>query len=148
VSPYDNISRQIDQAEAMMRDAESRLGKFQSLRAELTDLVGHAESADGYVVVEWSGGGLSDLQLNPRAMRLPSDELAEAIKTAIRDARTDLGEKTQAALNAAGLEREPLPSLDDVRAQLGQMREQSIDSARKTVTGLDQAMQYRRNSGR
>ncbi|HEY7050306.1 MAG TPA: hypothetical protein VH373_24035 [Jatrophihabitantaceae bacterium] len=148
MTAYNQVSQQIEQAEAMMREAEARLGNFQSIRPALADLVGRGEAADGQVAVEWNTQGLAELELNPRVMRMPSVDLAEAIKEAIRSARADLSEKTRAVMRDAGVGNEPAPSIDEVRAQLGRLREQTVDTARQTVSGLDQAMQYRQTSGR
>ena len=148
MSTYEQISQQLDVAETTMREAVDRLGNVQTLRPILADLVGRAEAADGYVVVEWTANGLSALELNPRAMRLPSTELADAIKAAIAEATADLRQKTRAALADAGIGAGSAPSIDEVRAQLGQLRERTIDGARQTVSQLDQAMQMRRESGR
>lgn len=148
MTAYNEISQQIEQAEAMMREAEARLGNFQSIRPALVDLVGRGEAADGQVAAEWGTDGLAELELNPRVMRMPSTALADAIKEAIRAARADLSEKTRAVLRDAGVGNEAPPSIDEVRAQLGRLREQTVDTARQTVSGLDQAMQYRQTSGR
>ena len=148
MTAYNEISQQIEQAEAMMREAEARLGNFQSIRPALVDLVGRGEAADGQVAAEWGTDGLAELELNPRVMRMPSTDLADAIKEAIRAARADLSEKTRAVLRDAGVGNEAPPSIDEVRAQLGRLREQTVDTARQTVSGLDQAMQYRQTSGR
>lgn len=148
MTTYNQISQQIEQAEAMMREAEARLGNFQSLRPALAELAGRGEAADGQVTVEWTTEGLTELELNPRVMRMPSTDLADAIKEAIGAARADLSEKTRAVLRDAGVGNEAAPSIDEVRAQLGRLREQTVDTARQTVSGLDQAMQYRRTSGR
>ena len=148
MSTYEQISQQLDQAERTMRNAEQRLGDFQSLRPVLAGLTGRAEAADGQVVVEWTAQGLSELELNPRAMRLPSSDLAEAIKAALRDAIADLREKTRAALSDAGIGASSALSAGEVQAQLAQLRERTIDGARQTVSELDRAMQLRRASGR
>ena len=148
MSTYEQISRQIEQAEATMREAESRLGNFQSLRPALAELVGRAEAADGQVTVEWTANGLSQLEINPRAMRLPSTDLADAITTALREAIADLREKTRGALADAGVGAGSAPSIDEVRAQLAELRERTIDGARRSVGDLDRAMALRRESGR
>lgn len=148
MSTYEQISHQLDQAEATMRDAERRLGNFQALRPILAELVGHADAADGLVSVDWTAQGLSGLEINPRAMRLPAAELAEAIKTAVHAATTDLREKTRSALADAGIGADSAMSIEEIQAQLGRLREQTIDNARRTVTDLDRAMELRRNNGR
>lgn len=148
VSTYEQISNQLDQAEATMRDAERRLGNFESLRPILAELSGHADAADGLVSVDWTAQGLSGLEINPRAMRLPAAELAEAIKTAVRAAADDLRQKTRAALADAGIGADSAMSIEEVQAQLARLREQTIDNANRTLADLDRAMRLRRESGR
>src|SRR6266496_3846223 len=129
MSTYEQIGRQLEEAEHTMREPENRLGNIQSLRPVLAELTGRAEAADGQVVVEWTAQGLSNLELNPRAMRLPSTDLADAIKTAVHDAAADLREKTRAALAEAGIGAGSAPSVEEVRAQLSKLRERTMDSA-------------------
>lgn len=130
-----------------MREAEARLGKFETLRPVLSELVGRAEALDGQIVVEWTAQGLSVLELNPRVMRTPSADLADAIKTAIADASADLREKTRAALADAGLGIGSAPSVDEVRDQLARIRENTMTGARQSAGDLARATELRRNSG-
>jgi DNA-binding protein YbaB len=51
---------------------------------------GSAEAADGLVRATATGGRLHRLELDPRAMRLPSETLAEEITIAVNAALNDL----------------------------------------------------------
>jgi DNA-binding protein YbaB len=148
MSLYDELSRQLDQAEQVMRDAEDRLGNFAELRPTLAGLTGRAEAADGHVVVEWTATGLSDLRLDPRAMRLPSQDLAAAITSAVRAAVTDLREQTRSALAQAGIGAGSAPSSEDTRAALAALRESTMQNARRAAADIDRAAELRRQSGR
>jgi DNA-binding protein YbaB len=60
-------------------------------KKRITVLAGRAEAEEGRIRVTWAAGrGLDDLRIDPQAMRLRADELAEAIKGAITSAMTDL----------------------------------------------------------
>lgn len=147
MASYDEVSRQIEQAETAMKDAEGRLAKLQSIRTDLGELVGRAEAADGLVSVEWTPQGLADLHLDPRALRLPSADLAEQIKQAIAAATAELREKTRAALEAAGVAAGPPPSPEEVQAQLRQLREQMVTTGRASAAAIDRAAARRRPGG-
>jgi hypothetical protein len=147
MTSFGEVSRQIDGAEKAMRDAETRLAQFDTVKQGLAELVGHAEGADGQVIAEWSPGGLSLLELSPRVMRMPSADLADEIKKTIAAATADLREKTRALLTEAGLAGGPPPSLDEVRAQMQQLREQMVGSGRQAAVDIDRAAAVRR-SGR
>lgn len=55
---------------------------------------GHGEAADGRVRVDVNGtGDIEDVQLDPKAMRLPSEDLAAAFKEAFTAARADVKEQ-------------------------------------------------------
>lgn len=74
------------------------LEEVRALRDRIAALVGRAESADGLVRVEYTDAdGLSVLDVSPRAMRLQSAELSEAILRTVRAARADLDEQRRAA---------------------------------------------------
>jgi DNA-binding protein YbaB len=144
MAAYDEVSRHIDQAESGMRDAEARMSKLLSIKDELAGLVGRAEAAQGYVVVEWTAAGLADLRIDPRAMRLPSTDLAQEISEAVRAAVADLRERTRSALEAAGIAGGSTPTPEEVQAQLRNLREQMITASRASAAAIDEATRMRR----
>jgi hypothetical protein len=147
MTSFGEVSRQIDGAEKAMRDAEARLARLETVKQDLGALVGHAEGAEGQVVVEWAPSGLSLLELNPRVMRMPSADLADEIKKTIAAATADLREKTRALLTEAGVVGGPPPSVDEVREQMQQLREQIVGGGRQAASEIDRAAALRR-SGR
>jgi YbaB/EbfC DNA-binding family protein len=57
----------------------------------LAMILGHGTAADGMVRVTFSlDGAKDDIELDPRVMRMPSADLAEHIRDALRDARRQL----------------------------------------------------------
>jgi DNA-binding protein YbaB len=83
----------IDEA---LRDAKSKLTRVGDLQEMLASLVGTAESGDGRVRAESdSASGLRKLTIDPRAMRMGSEELAETITKVVADAIADLRRRSQ-----------------------------------------------------
>ncbi|WP_440100946.1 YbaB/EbfC family nucleoid-associated protein [Streptosporangium sp. H16] len=61
--------------------------QYEGMREELADMRAHGEAADGLVKVEVApGGALLGVDINPRAMRLGSEALGEAIMEAVGEA--------------------------------------------------------------
>ncbi|WP_067794182.1 YbaB/EbfC family nucleoid-associated protein [Actinomadura formosensis] len=66
------------------------------LSERLTGLVGHAESADGRIGLAFSPErGLTDVRIDPRTMRMASEELAETIQRLSQEAVADLERRKQ-----------------------------------------------------
>lgn len=81
----DSRARDLKKASDGMRAAQERIAT----------LVGTGTAAEDKVRVTWAAAtGLDQLHLDPRAMRMPSEELSAAIKQAIKTAMTDLQRKT------------------------------------------------------
>lgn len=67
-----------------------RMEAMRAVQDEVRELRGRAESDDGLVVAAFSATeGFHGLVLDPRAMRLPSVDLAESIESVARAARED-----------------------------------------------------------
>jgi len=102
-----------------LRDMRKASDGMRAVRERLTNLTGTGIAADGNVKVTWaSATGLDQLQLDPRAMRMPSQDLAAAIKRAITDAMADLRRQT-----AEVLRDETGASAGDSVAKIEEMRE-------------------------
>ena len=88
---------------------------------------GHGEAADGLITVKaLAGGKLAELHLDPRAMRMDSTSLSDAIVEAANMALADLTEQLRNGL--AG------PNLDTLADQLKEVQQQST---RQMSTFLD-----------
>jgi YbaB/EbfC DNA-binding family protein len=73
-----------------------RLNRTAEVRDRIKALVGRAESPDGLVKVSCSADDpLRELELHPRARRLPHTELAALIRDTARAARSDLSRQTR-----------------------------------------------------
>jgi DNA-binding protein YbaB len=84
--------------ERFQRDVEAQMGDFGKMRESIREAVGRGEAADGQVVAEYTvEGGVSRLDLDPRAMRMGSQELAQEIRTAVNAAAADFQAKVREA---------------------------------------------------
>ena len=97
------LDRTIDELETQLHDSTERMRQAQTLGEVLADVVGSAQSEDGHVHVEYAGSGLRRLDLQPRAMRMASTDLAATITQVLADAVTDYQKRTLEAMTAAGL---------------------------------------------
>jgi DNA-binding protein YbaB len=101
-----------------LRHAKSRLADMGGIQEKLSSLVGVAESEDGRIRAEAdTGRGLKKLTIDPRAMRLGSEELAEVITEVVADAIADLRQQTQAAVQEGMGERKFDPKASQARIQ-------------------------------
>lgn len=120
--------------EAIARAQKEQLDRLQELQEKIGQLAGRAESEDGRISVAFSESkGVHELRLDPRALRLPSDELAETIAGLVNDAREDAKKQTAAAaqetfgdsMNPQGL----LAGLPQMEASLGEMMKAAKESS-------------------
>ncbi|MED7925120.1 YbaB/EbfC family nucleoid-associated protein [Nonomuraea sp. LP-02] len=78
----------------LLADHRRDLAELEALRDRLAEVRGRGEAADGRVVAETTqDGALTGLAIDPRAMRLGSDRLAEAILRASARAARAAGER-------------------------------------------------------
>jgi DNA-binding protein YbaB len=95
---------------------KERLDAARELRERLAELVGKGESLNGAIqAVYTDADGLTGLVINPRLMRLGSEELAERVVEAVRAARDDLAARKR---SAAGPEFDPQLDPEALRARL------------------------------
>jgi DNA-binding protein YbaB len=79
-----------DDFERFLRNMESEAGEFGRLQERLDEIVGRAEAAEGRITAEYTAkGGLTSLEMDPRAMRLPAAELSQEIRAAVNAAAAD-----------------------------------------------------------
>jgi DNA-binding protein YbaB len=108
--------------EDAMRSAHGNLARMGELQETLAALVGVAESDDGRVRAETdNASGLKKLTIDPRAMRMGSEELAETITRVVAESMADLRRKSQEAAQRVmgGRKRD----LKDAKASIDQARE-------------------------
>ncbi|AQZ66691.1 unnamed protein product [[Actinomadura] parvosata subsp. kistnae] len=107
----------------ILRNAEQQMARVAELRSSMVELTGRAQDEDGLVTAEFGGGGLKDLVLHPKAMRLTSGELAERIKAVIEEAAADLQRQLSEMMEEAFGEENPLRFGRDPEGALEQVRQ-------------------------
>lgn len=120
--PLDDLDRHVDEMERRLRETTERMTQARAVGETLQDVVGVADSEDGHVHAEWSGQGLTVLDINPRALRLAAADLADAVRQTVGDALADFQRATLAALRSSGLLAPPeqqQADLDRAVARLG-----------------------------
>ncbi len=96
---YLHDSQEFDRALRIAQDLQRKTEAFQS---QLTDVAGHGTDDSGLVQVSVGlGGSLDDVQVDPRAMRFASQDLADAFRQAHRAATQDLQERLAEAQREA-----------------------------------------------
>jgi DNA-binding protein YbaB len=77
--------------ERLLRISEEYSAKVQEMQERSADLKGYAESKDRRIKVTCTvSGGVTDIDIDPRAMRMPAANFAETLKTLIHEANADL----------------------------------------------------------
>lgn len=118
-----------------LRDMRQAADGLRAARERLASLVGTGTAADGRVRVTWAAAtGLDQLHLDPRAMRMPSQDLSAAIKSAITDAMADLRRQTAEVLRA-----ETGTSAGGSVAKIQEMREAFETQMDEITTRIDEA---------
>lgn len=91
-----------DDLDRIAKETRGTMRRLEEATASLTAVRGEGEAAEGLVrAVVDNTGALVTTSLSPRAMRLPSETLAEAFTAAVRAAQDDARRKTQALLAEA-----------------------------------------------
>ncbi|MEU6713225.1 YbaB/EbfC family nucleoid-associated protein [Nonomuraea sp. NPDC046802] len=107
----------------ILKNAEGQMSRMAELQTSVAELVGRAEDEDGLVIVEFAGGGLKELTLHPKAMRLTSGELAERIKIVIDEASADLQRKMNEMFEEAFGEDNPMRFGTDPEGSMEMVRQ-------------------------
>lgn len=87
--------------EKLAKDADRFFAQVKEMQEAGTAVTARAESGDGRAAVEYSSSeGVRKLEIDPRAMRMSAQELAETILNLIRRAQREVESKGQAQLTA------------------------------------------------
>lgn len=128
--------------DAALKEARQWADRSAALQETMKGIEGHAQSKDGFVSVTFTPNeGLRDLELNPRAMRMPSQDLAETIKETIHQATNDMQQKMNAAMSDAFGKFNPMDLIsnpDLAPNQAKQMQESLNKSANDALAGLEE----------
>ena len=121
--------------------------KAAELQQRLGDLVGRAESEDGRVRAAFSPtAGLPELVIDPRAMRLGSEELAEVIMAVVAEAVRDLDrQRLEAAQETFGPQYDPAVARPDPASLQETLRgmSETVDLAGRSLTEIMEGLKAR-----
>jgi DNA-binding protein YbaB len=124
--------------EKLLKGFDEQLAHMEEFQQKIGSCVGRAEDENGLVVVEYDHQGVRELELHPKAMRLSSGELADLIKTVLRDATADFQNRYfEGAKEVFGEENNPMNVARDPEAALGKIKdaEAIYDRAFEDVMG-------------
>ena len=83
-----------DYLREMTQQAEAAVRRMEAPRDAFTGIVGSATSDDGLITVKMAAdGAVQSVKLEPKAMRLPSEDLALAFADTVNAARANLREQ-------------------------------------------------------
>src|SRR4051812_19573017 len=100
--PYEGAVDASKGMEGVRKQLTEQAERFAEMREKLAEIRGRGEAADGKVVVEVApGGALKSVQIDPRAMKLGSEALAQAIHEAAGKAFQDLTDQTSELMKPA-----------------------------------------------
>ncbi|WP_431927990.1 YbaB/EbfC family nucleoid-associated protein [Nonomuraea jabiensis] len=125
-----------EELERITARAEDMLARVEELRSEIDVVVGRGEAADGQVrVTAGASGRLMDVVLAPRAMRLDSQKLAEAVLRAAQEAQDDVAAKVDAVM--AETLGGALPGRELLDEQFGSVLESFESSMDEQLRAID-----------
>ncbi|GAA3615778.1 hypothetical protein GCM10022419_121320 [Nonomuraea rosea] len=85
----------------LFKQVDEQIARIEKFEKTMEDQVGRAQDDLGLVTVECGQEGVRELHLHPKALRLPSGELADLIKAALNDATRDLQQQISEGMDAA-----------------------------------------------
>ncbi|QKW39594.1 YbaB/EbfC family nucleoid-associated protein [Actinomadura sp. NAK00032] len=136
--------------DAFAEQTAKEVQKATELRQRLSELVGRAESRDGRIRLGLSAeGAISELEIDPRAMRMASAELAETIIQVSQDALQDLQRQSRELTDDASVAPEDVAGIvRDPQALEGQMRQMQEGFQRALSDSMTLMDDIRRKMGR
>ncbi|HEX5594861.1 MAG TPA: YbaB/EbfC family nucleoid-associated protein [Micromonosporaceae bacterium] len=111
----------------LLQKLQEQVGRTDELRTQLAELVGRAESPDGLIrVAATPDDPVAEVEIDPRAMRHASEDLANLLQQAVRAAKADLARQTSEVLREQTGEDGPMSLVHNpeaARAKLNQLNE-------------------------
>ncbi|GAB3426671.1 YbaB/EbfC family nucleoid-associated protein [Flindersiella endophytica] len=123
-----DLSRTSDE---VRQDQEQRLAKIREIQEATVSAVGQAASEDERIKVSFTEAeGVQKIELDPRALRLPSDELATEIARLVNDARKDAQQQIQrlmqdSAQDTAVDPQEFLQKMPEIERSIGDLMQET-----------------------
>jgi DNA-binding protein YbaB len=104
--------------ERLLRISEEHSAKVKELQERSAELQGCAETKDRRIKVTCTvNGGVTDIAIDPRAMRMPAETFAETLKTLIHEANADLQRQLSDLMSETyGEDANPMKLMQDQEA--------------------------------
>jgi DNA-binding protein YbaB len=118
VPSADDLDRELSQARRMLLDLRRDPGTGAAADDE-EPVRGEGQAADGMVKVTVEGGRISKVDLNPRAMRLASEDLGKAFASAANAALAEFTSKATSEVS-------PVADPAALAAQLAELQDYSV----------------------
>ena len=133
----------------LLRQSQERLAELASVREQMAGIQGHAESEDGRIsVTSTADDPRAEIEIDPRAMRMGSANLAAALRETARRARQDLDAQVEQkitddqygdtgnpmdALKDQDALKKSLPDMQGVFEQAGRRSQQFMDELHRKL---------------
>jgi DNA-binding protein YbaB len=119
--------------EQFLRDAERSTADVNEVKSRIAEVVGRGEAMDGRIKAEFnSSDGLAALHLDPRALRMQSEELSAEIRIAVNAASKDFQNRLSHASAAMfGIPTDPFDLMQEPAMDADKMQEHARAQAAK-----------------
>lgn len=130
----------------LLSKARQRMAKAEEARERMAGLKGRAETPDGRIaVVSTAEDPLAELRIDPRAMRMASEDLAAAIRATARRARADLDRQAEEiTAELYGDDENPMEMLrnqEEMKQRLSEMQGMFQKAGKDAQAMIDQIRQ-------
>ena len=138
---FDPKNFRIEDLDRIARESEEALQSLTDVIAEIGEVTGVGEGADGLIQVTLDSSGRAvEVEVNPRLMRLSSEDIAEGMLDAFNAAQDDLQAATQRMVSEAlpeGLKQEDA-SQEAMRSKFDQLLDSFNQAMSERQAALDQ----------
>lgn len=102
----------------LIRISEEHSAKVQEMQERSAELKGVAETKDRRIRVTCTvTGGVTDIHIDPRAMRMPAEKFAETLKELIQEASADVRRQLSSLMDETyGKDANPMALMQDQEA--------------------------------
>ncbi len=124
--------------EKLIQISEEHSAKVEAMQEKAAELKGFAETKDHRIKVFCTvHGGVDDIQIDPRAMRMPAADFATALKELIQEANADLQQQLSDLMaETYGKDANPMALMQNREA----VQEKIQEAANAYSRTLDDAM--------
>ncbi|WP_214414279.1 YbaB/EbfC family nucleoid-associated protein [Sphaerisporangium fuscum] len=115
---FDPVNFRVEDLDRVVRQSNEAVRRMTGAFDELRQIKGEGTAADGLIRAVVDGSGkIEQVEIGPRAMRLDSQTIAEAVTEAVREAQEDARRQNEQLLLAATEGESPRLDLDGLRRQ-------------------------------